>query len=1393
MLFTCIAHADVQPWAYADRAKRAEVVLNEHDADRLDTPLFVRIHTDEGLFIDQASVVVDEIMIGDVQHDIPAEAVAHASGTFTEVDFTAVGMTAAGTTRRFYIYYNTTEQAPSPVWSEAPDAQWGDVTVLDQDNDGTDDGVLLESDKLRLKRSWYEDNGRLRTDSQSGYSALERTSDGWTPVTGFVNTYQPEAGGVTYSSTEAETTVAPQHTYTRTPGQASVSFRFDGLSNPSGHWVEETYRLYKGRPWCLFTMTVHPDDGNLQLVSDSWNWRALYLDASAASFDRIVTDTRGDEAIGSTWDTDMRWLIAYDSASDKAIGWLMFTTGVIRAESSGDLLYDSYGYSAEDGNTYRYLWALDDKDELTALFQGIVQGWTVGEPESSTSSITQPAADTTFITGTAIPVAISTPSGAQQVHAFWRLPDATALIVDLHTDDSLNWTSTAPHVVDANDPEGTWELVVDCDGTVSTQAVNIAHPAHPRLLFGAAELEELRNRRFGSHSEEWNKLIDTCEYLQGHPEYPADDVSDSGGPRVYHEWMLDLALVQLIDPNQPYEERLMDFFFTMLRYEEWDFDPMWSGNDLVTCHYLFALCLTYDWHYDKLTPAERDEFRTRITDYATRAFEDISWIPADIDTAYGNALRFHNNHTWIDYAGVAAAAYVLEDEVDESTRQAWLEKIEWGYTNVIEHLLDDGSSPEGASYHTYGLASLERWIEMRRIAQGEQGAAPYNEVPWFGNTTMYTLYSILPGGSDNYGGIAMFGDVKTYHTHSPADVEPLLATRLGCSFAQWASTELDDPIEGTYHNQVWRYLWLDPSKACSSPENLPNWRHFDDQGIFVWRSSWSNDATYFSLKSGMFVEGHAHPDQGNFVLHRDGVPYIVDLGYSFRKETSEHNVLLADDCGQVGSGVKWPEPQPSNSWGSIRHVMATGQGGQPGTFFNILSMSCNAYTNPSLECWKREVVGIDGFFLLRDAMRGNQQIDYDLLLHSYVSTDDQPTYEFESRRLDNPWSVSGTRQWSIDARDEAEEPANLLVTDLSAASWNAVVEPTYFVPELIPDDAGGGYNSNEDAYQFGCTLKRSRSDASASSLLALGFDDQTAGWNLQPWEYGAEGAHIDNASGQRLYDVLWPDDLSCRNAGGWDVDGEMAGRRTANGSGNPAYFGREVTLIRVDGQQLVISSAPASVHALMEHEPTADNPNRATVTLKETATITLYCPTRPARVLLNGTVVPHTYTTAQITLTLPAGENHEIVISPDADTDDLPDFWELALAARIQQSGADSGGGAGPVDNIHPDDDLDGDGLSNFEEYIAGTDAIDANSRFVLAVVATNNTLQVEFNGLQAEGPGYEGVTRLYDLYRADNLREPIWEVIPDAVAIEGCNAPVCKTTDLGDQRAIIRGAVRLK
>ena len=111
----------------------------------------------------------------------------------------------------------------------------------------------------------------------------------------------------------------------------------------------------------------------------------------------------------------------------------------------------------------------------------------------------------------------------------------------------------------------------------------------------------------------------------------------------------------------------------------------------------------------------------------------------------------------------------------------------------------------------------------------------------------------------------------------------------------------------------------------------------------------------------------------------------------------------------------------------------------------------------------------------------------------------------------------------------------------------------------------------------------------------------------------------------------------------------------------------------------------------------------------------------------------------------------------DLDGDGLPDAWELQRYANLNQLPGS------PAPN----------GLTALQNFIAGTDPNDPAGAFRLNIGLTNHQKEVSFRALKAEGPGYEGMTRVYSLEANPTLAAGSWSGVPNFVDITGNNQTV--------------------
>ncbi|RME93492.1 MAG: hypothetical protein D6766_08115, partial [Verrucomicrobia bacterium] len=137
----------------------------------------------------------------------------------------------------------------------------------------------------------------------------------------------------------------------------------------------------------------------------------------------------------------------------------------------------------------------------------------------------------------------------------------------------------------------------------------------------------------------------------------------------------------------------------------------------------------------------------------------------------------------------------------------------------------------------------------------------------------------------------------------------------------------------------------------------------------------------------------------------------------------------------------------------------------------------------------------------------------------------------------------------------------------------------------------------------------------------------------------------------------------------------------------------------------------------------------------------------------------------------------EQVAPSDADQDGLPDAWETAFFAGIDTPEA------------APDADPDGDGATNFAEFLAGTSPVDPASRLRLRL--RDGALEIET--VAAQGPGYDGRTRRYELETTTDLIHGPWAPVPEFGDVPGDGTTIRFTPAPNEQPAFYRLRVRLE
>ncbi len=110
----------------------------------------------------------------------------------------------------------------------------------------------------------------------------------------------------------------------------------------------------------------------------------------------------------------------------------------------------------------------------------------------------------------------------------------------------------------------------------------------------------------------------------------------------------------------------------------------------------------------------------------------------------------------------------------------------------------------------------------------------------------------------------------------------------------------------------------------------------------------------------------------------------------------------------------------------------------------------------------------------------------------------------------------------------------------------------------------------------------------------------------------------------------------------------------------------------------------------------------------------------------------------------------------DMDADALPDTWEQQIIDA-------SGGAFTSASQVLPGDDFDGDGLSNGDEFVLGSNPVSADPEWAqLAIGNAGGTVFVGFPTIPLTGSAYSFYSgRFYTLSSKTNLLDTLWNAVP--------------------------------
>lgn len=440
---------------------------------------------------------------------------------------------------------------------------------------------------------------------------------------------------------------------------------------------------------------------------------------------------------------------------------------------------------------------------------------------------------------------------------------------------------------------------------------------HPRVYMTQAEIDALKQKA-KAHPELWQTALSRVRALTVEP--PAAPAQERRVQNDVGIGIAEAAFAYKMTGEKKYLDAAKKYIDAGISYDTWGYTYNKPNIDLAAGHLLYGMGWGYDLLYNDLTPAERTRIREKLVKQA-KLLHDF------FKPRSGRTYSYSQNHTFIPVSGLAVTAYALMDEVPEAKQ--WAADSRAIFDRVLDTYSQDGYFYESMEYWIFSTPWLVHYMDAHAHATGED---LYQSTPGMKLTYKYISHITLPGGEFNFD----YGDIYAGPTTRERKGDDYTRERVNGKFrtnynilynlatrynsgesqgvADWAKSKGQVNAE-----EFWTFIWYNPKVKAVPIEQQPTHHYFKDHEVVFWRSSWADDATAISFKSGppegheatakvkLFPDwrlssGHAHPDSGSFILWSKGKYLTGDSGYAGVPMTEHHNTLVFDGKGQHREG-----------------------------------------------------------------------------------------------------------------------------------------------------------------------------------------------------------------------------------------------------------------------------------------------------------------------------------------------------------------------------------------------------------------------------------------------------------------------------------------------------------
>jgi len=414
----------------------------------------------------------------------------------------------------------------------------------------------------------------------------------------------------------------------------------------------------------------------------------------------------------------------------------------------------------------------------------------------------------------------------------------------------------------------------------STAQAAEVRPDHPRMLFTADDLPEIRERCETTHKDIWQELVQWMD------RDLSRELEDNWQTAIVGR---NMGFVYQVTGDAKYARagiRILKHCAAVwlkgLQNREL------PAHNWLAVRYRRYNTMAYDWLYDAMTPAERQDIGRMILEVADLRAEQSTW-----NHAYAGG---YNRYETDFYCGLT----MYGSGVDDAKAEIYLKS---GFDFMLNQTIagrnqvatDDGGIQSGMGYALYNYIPVEaHFLACWRSATGEDLFERDNSLHYF---PVWALHTITP--NFDRPPICHSGAVD----RSRVNVNPLrlylslIASRYGDGRAAWL---IPEPGDYWLNEAVHDILWRDPSvKPVAPGAELPRGRHFEGLGWVAMSTGWEDpDATYSIFVVGDNYYGHKHRDVNSFIIYKKG--YLAADARARVYQTAGHNTLLVYVDGNAG-------------------------------------------------------------------------------------------------------------------------------------------------------------------------------------------------------------------------------------------------------------------------------------------------------------------------------------------------------------------------------------------------------------------------------------------------------------------------------------------------------------